>query len=301
VREIYNFNYAIARSLFALGSLLTLVFNDIFELIPRDYFMDTLKNGNDILNLFHYFSYQNLVYAKIFAIFILFLIVLGFFPFITGFFHLIISYSLFKTIFSVEGGDQITLVISCLIFPLTVFDFRLNHFSKNFLIVFKNKKLFYFLRSVLIVVSLQTSILYFDSFIEKVHVNEWRNGTATYYWFNHNLFGAPIWLKNYIGFLFNNSLTVFSITWFVLILELMLACAIFFNNKIKGILFIIGFFFHFSIFLIHGLPTFGIAMIGTLILYLQPFSSYFSLFQIRKLLLSNVKYNLNSIKKILSA
>ncbi|WP_414847554.1 hypothetical protein [Chryseobacterium sp. IT-36CA2] len=49
--------------------------------------------------------------------------------------------------------------------------------------------------------------------------------------------------------------------------SIMLFVGLFLKQKIKYVLFILAFIFHFLIFLIHGLGTFWISMTGCLILY----------------------------------
>lgn len=104
--------------------------------------------------------------------------------------------------------------------------------------------------------------------VAKIFAPEWSNGTAVYYWFNDSMFGAPLWVKNSIGFLFENGITVSIINWSVIFLEIGLFVAIFLKQRHKYLLFVLGVIFHFLIILIHGLPTFFMAMVAGLILYL---------------------------------
>ena len=112
------------------------------------------------------------------------------------------------------------------------------------------------------------SLLYLNAGASKFSVSEWIDGTAVYYWFNNNIFGAPDIIKSSIGFLFENKYTVTLINWGVLFLEIILFVALFLEQKYKYLLFIFAFIFHFLIFLIHGLGTFWLSMTGCLILYL---------------------------------
>lgn len=95
------------------------------------------------------------------------------------------------------------------------------------------------------------------------------NARAKVIVFYDNMFGAPIWVQNSIGFLFKNDLTISLINWSVIFLEVGLFIAFFLNQKYKYLLLLLGLLFHFTIILIHGLPTFFLAMSAGLILYLS--------------------------------
>lgn len=275
MNTIFNINYALGRSILGLGTLLTFLFNDIEELSPIFTYKLKVESEIDYLNIFTYFSYQNIIYVKIICCIILMLVVLGFMPRIFGFLHFIISYSFFNTMLAVEGGDQITLCITALLFPITLLDTRINHFHFEKTFFYREKKtlLINFILSFLVIVKIQVSFLYFNALVEKLKVVEWFNGSATYYWFNHNLFGAPKWLKLIFEPIFSNGHFVFLVTWSVLLIEFLLFIAIFLSPQKRKFVFFIGCFFHFLIFIVHGLPTFCLAMWGALFLYLQPFSN----------------------------
>ena len=121
----------------------------------------------------------------------------------------------------------------------------------------------------IIFIKLQIAILYLNAGISKFYAPEWNNGTAVYYWFNDVVFGAPEWLaKSLAGYLFTNDISVSFINYGVIILEIFLFIGLFLKQRYKYLLFIIGFLFHFSIFIVHGLATFWISMTASLIIYL---------------------------------
>ena len=96
----------------------------------------------------------------------------------------------------------------------------------------------------------------------------WVDGTAIYYWINHNVFGAPYWLNRIFNILFSIKYVLAFITFCTLLLELFLAFGLLAKDKTKNQLFKYGLFLHFSIFVLLGLPTFMLAMFGGLVLYL---------------------------------
>ncbi|WP_413514143.1 hypothetical protein [Myroides odoratus] len=169
----------------------------------------------------------------------------------------------------IEGGDQINAILTLLLIPISILDGR-----KNAWIVKKtNSKVNRFLllnaTCALFAIKVQMSLLYFNAGVAKIYAPEWANGTAVYYWFNDEVFGAPLFMKKIFGFLFENAFTVTFINWGVIILEIGLFIAIFCSQKYKYIFLILGLILHFVIIIVHGLPAFFMAMAAGLHLYLS--------------------------------
>lgn len=144
------------------------------------------------------------------------------------------------------------------------------------------------------------AVLYFNAGISKIFAPEWSNGTAVYYWFNDNLFGAPLWLRESIGILFKNDISVSLINWSVIFLEIFLFIGLFLKQKYKYLLLGLGLSFHFLIIIIHGLPTFFLAMSAGLILYLSRLDvslnkNILNIKNLSKKIISNVKKYLSRI------
>ena len=118
-------------------------------------------------------------------------------------------------------------------------------------------------------IRIQASVLYLHAGVAKLKVNEWVNGTATYYWFTHHYHGAANWLKPLIISITSTQLVVF-ITWSVIIFEILLFAAIFLDPQSyrRKYLLLMGILFHFAIAIIHGLISFFFSMSAVLLLYL---------------------------------
>ncbi|MCD9617430.1 HTTM domain-containing protein [Chryseobacterium gleum] len=168
----------------------------------------------------------------------------------------------------IEGGDQISLVLSVLLIPLCLVDKRKNGWINNRVVYNNNSLLYINSKWALLFIQIQVAILYFNAGTAKMYAPEWTNGTAVYYWFNDNVFGAVPIIKHVFGFLFKNEMTVSFINWGSIILEIFIFSAIFLKQEIKYLIFVPAILFHLTIIIIHGLPTFFIAMSATLILYL---------------------------------
>ncbi|MBC6425563.1 MAG: hypothetical protein GDA51_03655 [Ekhidna sp.] len=290
--DIFNNVYGIARSSLALSLLITLTFTPTFVYFPKPY-LNTLNKLNSIIpNYFFLFEYSNLNVATIIACIILVLVISGYLPQVTGILHAWIAYSFFTGSLMVEGGDQIAQILTLLILPITIFDKRINHWSRKE--YFKWRRPFvvnYFSYSCSYMVKIQMSVLYFFAVTEKLNVPEWIDGSAFYYWFNDSSLGASSLFQGVIGFLFDNAFITSIVTWGVLALEILLFGALFMNKEHKLKMFILGVGFHFTIVIIHGLFSFFFAMLAGLILYLLPLNNYLTLKDLFKNFIDSKPYS----------
>ena len=256
----------ISRSMLALSTLLTLLFNKTEDLFPK-YHLDRLKyESYDFIKYNLFLILENdLILCKAISIVILCLVILGIYPRVFSFLHFYVSYSFFHSTLVQEGGDQINLILCLLIIPLCL----LNNKILGWKFEYNNLKSYQeqIVKGALLIIQIQMCYLYFEATILKVPVEDWSNGTAVYYWFNSNVFGLNRTIKPVFD-LITNIYTVSLMTWSVIVLEFFLCVSIFLNQKYKYMAFRLGFLFHFMIIIIHGLPSFSIAIIAGLILYL---------------------------------
>jgi antimicrobial peptide system SdpB family protein len=275
IKNVFTNVYGLARSLMALGTLATLLLTD-----PHSYFNDMFfkigpPSGTIFPNFFYLFGQENLYVAVGVASLILLWVISGYLPQITGILHAWIIYSFFTGSIIIEGGDQISQIIAILLIPITLFDKRINHWSnKDFFLYERPKAIAYFCYSTIVIIQVQMSILYLFAGADKLHVNEWVEGSAFYYWFNNRPFGA----NNVVHFIFDPLITNHYLSplvnWGVIVLELFLFAAIFMREQQKITLFYFAVTFHFMIVVVHGLSSFFLAMAGGLILYLLPVDSW---------------------------
>lgn len=262
--------YGFARSLLAIGTLINFVFNNETVLFdPEINFSNRfVKTIFDDINIFFLFGFEYLFITRIVSIIILIIVVWGIYPRFTGVLHWWVSFSWFQAGALVEGGDQITAVITFLLIPITILDKRKNHWyktkeTKNYILNYISV-LFFFL------IQLQVCFLYFHAAVEKMYkVSEWVDGTAVYYFFKDPVFGYPD-LMNPLMSIFIESKFVFFISWGTILFELLLAGAFFMSVNKKKFLYPFGVFFHLLIWFIFGLSSFFFAMAGALTLYLIP-------------------------------
>ncbi|MBT8317780.1 MAG: hypothetical protein HKP59_09130 [Lutibacter sp.] len=263
--------YGLARSVLAFSLLLTLIFSGFDNLFPKVNGELLKQQIFDIekLSIFYLFN-DNMIIAYWICIAILIIVISGILPQITSFLHWWVALSYTFSGIIIEGGDQISSILTLLIIPLALTDNRINHWHKPK--IRENKKLKLFVWSCYAIITLQIGIIYFHAGVAKIFVTEWQNGTAVYYWFTHNIFGVSDSLINLTYFLLSSKIVVISITWGTILFELTLFSWLFIkrNNWNWKLLFIMAFLFHFLIALIHGLVSFGLTMTAASILYFFP-------------------------------
>ncbi len=263
--------YGLSRSFLAISLLITLFLTGHDYLFPEinGKLIKAPMVGVENISIFNLFK-DNIIIAYIISILILIWVISGFLPQLSGVLHWWVSYSYITTGVIIEGGDQISEILTLMFIPVTIFDNRLNHWYEPK----SNKKEFAkaFVWSIYFVLSIQISIFYFHAGVAKLNVTEWVNGTAVYYWFTHNFFGITENFKSIFIYLLSFKYIVVFITWGTMVFEIILFGWIFMQrNKWNWkILFISAVLFHVSIAFIHGLVSFMFTMIGVLIIYFFP-------------------------------
>lgn len=265
---IYNQNIILSRSLLAFGALITIIFNNPAEMTNKA-LIDMSDAYYPYITQFSVFSIFDPYIAKYFSIVILLFVFTGLLPQLSSVLQSWIHLSICNSFIIVDGGDQIASNISLLLIPICLFDQRFNQWDNNYnsSIFIKNRNVFFGVYYFLI--KLQIAVIYLHAGVGKLYKDDWKNGTSIYYWFTHNIFGAPVTVQKFLNFF---TLSPFSpiISWLVIFLELgLFACILATNKKIKLTFLFLGLFFHFSIYITHGLLSFFFSMAGALILYLD--------------------------------
>lgn len=264
--------YILGRSLLALSTFLTLLFNNpysIFKPIAGVEKVPVCVNEASTSFFCVLNNWIPLQFSVLVALFVLFLVIIGFYPRYTCLLHYWIALSFSGSATILDGGDQVNTVLSFLLIPICLLDGRKWGYKiKKDSTENSTKNIFLWVTFGVIV--LQVAIIYLNASIEKLKVEEWRNGTAVYYFFSSSILGMPEYIKPLMMPILSNSYFVTIITYGTLVLEFILFCSIFLKTKVKLILFVFGIFFHFLIVLIHGLPTFFLSMAGALVFLLLP-------------------------------
>lgn len=271
--------YGLARSVLALGTLLTLLFNPATNLFrPAAGIADyPVCAGVSKLSIFCIFA-PYLEVARWLSIIILLVVVSGWRPRYTGIFHWWVVFSLQVSAIVIDGGDQVASILALLLIPVTLTDSRKWHWQTTSISTGDNKSTFQILSilftlSAFVAIRLQVSIIYFHAAVGKFAVEEWLDGTILYYWMNDPSFGLPAWLQFTLPVYSTRLVVIF--TWGTLLLETLLFMGLVMPKKYWKLLLIAGIIFHAGIALTMGLISFGLAMTCALILYLRPFEAEF--------------------------
>ncbi|TGE16819.1 sporulation-delaying protein SdpB family protein [Hymenobacter elongatus] len=279
----FTWVYGLGRTIIALGTLLTLVFSGPEVLFDRQLFGKlSLDPSLEHFNIFFLFGFEHLGAAYAVCLVVLALVVSGVLPRYTGVLHWLVTYSLLQAASLVEGGDQIGSIVTMLLVPVTLLDGRKNHWVNEPQLrpsYYRN----FIARGALTLIALQMAVLYFHAGIEKMYkLDEWKNGTAVYYFFNDPLFGYPDWMQSFLAPALTNAHVVTALTWGTVIFEILLFGAFFMAAAQRRKLLGLAIGFHFGIALVFGLVSFFLAMAGSLILYMLPVQTPFPRIKKRK-------------------
>ena len=272
-QNYWTVNLGIARTTLAVALLVTLLFNStetLFYFGLENQIPPRFTKFN-FISVYNLFGFQM---ANYFSIAVLLIVISGYYPRITCFFHWWISYSFVTTSYAIDGGDQINSIMTLLLIPICLTDKRNNHWIKS-----ENRNAGYVAQVIaffsFLIIQLQVAVIYFNSSVGKFAVPEWANGTAVYYWLTNQSFGMNELLNPVMMPILANPFFIAFITWGVLIFELFLfSCLFTSNKKIIKWAFILGIGFHFSIVVFHGLVSFFFTMAAALTLFLITKKTY---------------------------
>ncbi len=272
--------YGVGRSLLATATLLTLLASSTDQLFQPLLIEDVgIIDRRAIAGASLFFLARNhLVLAKLLAIVVLVLVIVGWRPRLTAIPHWWISYSFAASASVIDGGDQVAATLSLLLIPVALTDRRVWQWqgTGDGGVVASITA-----QTGLLLLRLQISVIYLFAAVLKFPTEEWANGTALYYWWIHPKFGTVgvmRWITDRIG----PTVLVVPLTWSVLVFELCLAAALVAPTRFRLRLLPVAIVFHLGIALVHGLPSFAIAMSAALVLYLRPWWRPFALPQLAR-------------------
>lgn len=261
--------FAVARTLIALSTLLTLILTDTHDLFGiGSGITETLScSAYTFLSAYCWFGEDNIHLVKYASVLVLLAVISGYFPRITAVLHFLVSMSLFLSARTVDGGEQVAAILTFLLAIIAFADPRRNHWQKaksdtSSILVFNTNIASFLIKA-------QVSVIYFQAATAKFKVEEWVNGTAMYYWMNSPYFGATGLFKTVVDPLLTSGF-VTVITWLPLILEMALAFSFLMDLRVKRILLVLGITFHLMIAMLMGIGSFSIIMTAALILLLSP-------------------------------
>lgn len=273
--------YGVARTLIALGSLGTFLFSPVTSVFHPAVGIPVSPPcpASVSAGLFCVVGEGRLELARWITIAVLMLVASGWRPRITGVLHWYVTWSFMTSATMVDGGDQAAGILALILLPVTLLDGRRWHWdaiptaSLDSPTAWMKRIL---ALSCLLVARIQVAGIYLHAAVGKMPVEEWRDGTATYYWFNNPWFGLPDYLAFARPWL-ANPLVAAGITWGAIVLELFLFAALLMDRRHRWMLLLAGVGFHAAIAVSHGLLSFSLVMSGALVLYLRPLEQPFAL------------------------
>ncbi len=276
--------YGVARSLLALGTLLTLAStaDEILFKPALDIEQVPVCVGvGSRVSLFCVLQ-DDVGLARWVAILIMLVVVSGWRPRITGVLHWWVCFSLVNSVLLVDGGDHVGLVLSFLLLPMTLTDDRRWHFERRPHAQDERVAPAEAARRLIaafghLAIRVQLAVLYLHAAFAKCAVTEWQNGTAIYYWLIDPQYGVAEWLQPLVFPLLRLPYVVAPVTWGVIAFEFLLFAGLLAERRFRPYLLGGGLLLHLSIALFHGLISFSLAMTGALILYLRPLEQPFRL------------------------
>lgn len=264
--------YGIARSVLAVSTALTLAGNPVdllFRAAGHMYELPPTAFRVERWTLF-WLMKDHLELARWIAVLLLAVVAAGYRPRVTGLLHWWVTLSFISASSIPDGGDQVATVLTLLLVPVTLTDPRQWHWARppqvatRFAATVGQRVA----QSAFFVIRLQVCAIYLNACMAKVRVQEWVNGTAIYYWMNDPLMGAGREHLSEISELFSSPYVVCSVTWSVLLMQVLLAMGLVAPSRLRPLLLPIGIGFHVGTVLAFGLASFCLAMMAALILYL---------------------------------
>lgn len=270
--EIWSVMLGVARTVLALATGLTLLFTNSETLLQSNSSLvdHSICHGIDAVNLFCLVPMDKLPVAQILALAVLTLVASGWQPRLTGMLHWWVAWSYHQAGTFVDGGDQVVMILTLLLIPVTLTDPRVWHWQRAASDDHDLERPIARLVALgwLALIRLQVAVIYFHAAVAKFSVPEWINGTAVYYWFDSAILGMPDWLHPILDPLLTSAAPVLAITWGTMLLEIVLALGLLAETRYRRSLLMLGLMFHAGIALIFSLSSFMLAMDAALLLYL---------------------------------
>jgi antimicrobial peptide system SdpB family protein len=253
---------AVGRSLLAVASLSELVFTGDIALFGG-------RSGCGGIGSFSLWCVSSvathgMLLARVVSIAVLVLVLSGYRPRWTCIPHWYVTFSLFSALVAPNGGDGAAAVGTLLLIPICLGDTRAwqwNNAADAPSPAWRGSAF-----AAHMVFRLQIFIIYIVAVISKISDSAWSRGVAMYYVFHDPEFGIPADSWSVILGLANSGLVVRALSWSVIVLQLFIAVGGVGPRKFRFAALVAGVGLHVAIIFVMGLPSFGLAMIGLLLI-----------------------------------
>lgn len=266
--------FGLVRSTGALCILVTLMFTRPNYLItpsalnPAPLACDTFPQKGLI---FCVFPKEFLWLASLMGCLICVLAISGFLIKISSALMIWLALSMFHMVPTSDGGEQIALVLSVLIFLVSLGDTRISHWHpvKN-----PGSKRAAWSFVWVVVIKLQMFVVYFHAGVAKIGVESWADGSEIYYDLLSPMFGSTGLRQEIALTLISSGPFLMFVTWGTIFAEIFIAFSIFGPTWTKIIAVFLAVTLHLLIAVFLGIVSFSIVMIGAAVFAISPFSHY---------------------------
>ncbi|MDQ0540900.1 antimicrobial peptide system SdpB family protein [Curtobacterium flaccumfaciens] len=199
---------------------------------------------------------------------VLLAVIFGVLPPLLSVLHAWVSFSIAVSIALPDGGDSAAVVFALLIIAISVGD------NRRWIGQRQPASLPSWRRQValagLMMLRVQVAALYFDSAVGKVWATHWANGTEEYYVLRDPYFGASGFVGQVAEWMTRSALVTVSMSWGAMIIELTIAVLILCGPRARSFAVLADLFLHGFIILTIGLWSFGLIMIGAVVIAATP-------------------------------
>jgi antimicrobial peptide system SdpB family protein len=202
--------------------------------------------------------------ARVLSIAVLLVVASGYRPRWTGVPHWYVTFSLFSTLVTPNGGDGAAAVATLLVIPICLGDARAWQWATPVDPPSPGWRGSAFAAHM--VFRLQLVIIYVVAAVSKIVDPAWRQGIAMHYVFSDPEFGLPAHSWPVISALAGSGLLIHALTWSVIALQLFVAVGGVGPRRLRFAALLAGVGLHVAIILVMGLPSFGLAMVGLLLI-----------------------------------
>ena len=202
--------------------------------------------------------------GRLLAVGVLVAVAVGFSPRWTCIPHWYVAFSMATRITALDGGEQVAEIATMLLIPICWGDRRTWQWQTpdgQLPATWRGSSF-----AAWLLLRLQVCVIYTDAALSKLRFPSWRDGNALPTILDGPQFGLPGYLRGLLDPLLVHAWIGRTMTWSVLALELCLAASMLAATRVRRALLVPGICLHLSIIICMGLVSFGLIMIGTLML-----------------------------------
>ena len=268
--------YGVARSIIALASAVTLMTNDASGLFMPASGLPEAPRCDGVAVAGLYCLSPSLDLARWIAVAALLVVASGWRPRWTAVPHWYVTWSYFSSATILDGGDQMAAILTFLLLPIALGDGRRWHWQPPRARGSGSTTVVLAALAAVLLIRVQLAYVYAEAAVGKLRVEEWRNGTATFYYLLDPVFGAASWQRSIMTAVLHSPVGVLASTWGTLLLEALLFAGLLAARPYRRLLLPLGLAFHLGIAFFQGLPSFSLTMCAALLLYLRPVTEPFA-------------------------